>query len=466
MTTVPVNDAMYLIADVRGHPVHGTALQLFEPPADASHGYLSGIYDDLLTRAAGVKHRFCLRPRRSLTSPSGWAWERLPAQSVRLDEHIHLQGLPTPGTPRRLFQNVSRLHAVRLDWHRPLWDFDLIEGMDDGRFATVTRFHHAISDGASMVKHISGGLSSDPGDRDGAPAWLERSATDTQNLPSDTTRDGGTSLGALARAGSGALGASLLGPKLLRSLAELRGEASRLPFEAPSSMFNVKIGPARRFAGDIWPVQRLKALSAAAAVATNDVVLAMSGAALRRYMVEQKTVPDRSLVTMVPLSLRREDEYGGRAAGNLFGAVMVSLGTDHDDPLRRLEGISAGMNRAKALYASLERNEAMALAMVLMSGGLLSLLGVGGGLPRQPHNLVISNVSFGATPLYWNGARMTDVYPVSVIGDGMALNITVTRYVDSYTFGLVGCPRAVPHVHSILGYLEDALCELEHAIGI
>ena len=236
-----------------------------------------------------------------------------------------------------------------------------------------------------------------------------------------------------------------------------------MPFSAPKTMFNVKFGGARRFAAQSWPFERIQRVKAAAGVTINDVVLAMCAGALRAYLIEQNALPDSPLISMVPVNMRGEGDTSG---GNMVGTVLCSLATDVEDPGRRLETISASMRGNKEVFASLPRMEALALSGLMIAPlGLGAVPGYVAAAP-PPFNVVISNVPGPREPMYWCGARMAGDYPVSIVMDNLALNITLVSNGKNLDFGLIGCRRSVPHLQRLLGHLEDALADLERAFGV
>lgn len=262
-----------------------------------------------------------------------------------------------------------------------------------------------------------------------------------------------------------ALGATMaLGPSTVSlARAALVQQQLTLPFAAPRTMFNVKIGGARRVAAQSWLQDRLKAIKQVTGATLNDVVLAMCAGALRAYLAEQHALPDTPLVAMVPVSLRTEAEAD--AGGNMVGTILCNLATDLPDPADRLTAISASMRDNKKVFAQLPRLQALALsAMNIAPLGLAGIPGFVSSAP-PPFNVVISNVPGPTTPLYWRGARLDGNYPLSIALDGQALNITLTNTAGNLDFGLVGCRRSVPHLQRLLKHLETALAELERAVG-
>lgn len=151
-------------------------------------------------------------------------------------------------------------------------------------------------------------------------------------------------------------------------------------------------------------------------------------------------------------------------------AIMVhrgrSLAAHLDDPADRLNAIHASMRGNKNVLSQLPRAQALAVSLLLLSPAALNTLpGLAKATP-PPFNVCISNVPGAREPLYFNGARMVGNYPMSLVLDGQALNITLTSTADSLDFGVVGCRRSVPHVQRVLSHLETSLKELERAVGL
>jgi len=191
-------------------------------------------------------------------------------------------------------------------------------------------------------------------------------------------------------------------------------------------------------------------------------VLAMCAGALRRYLIEQDALPSSALTAGVPVSLRSLGAFGD--SGNAVGIVPCSLATQLADPHRRLAEIMASMNSAKAQLATQSTLQTQLLTGLIATGPLLAthIRGVADLAPTSV-NLIVSNVPGPREPLYWDGARMQGMYPLSVPQQGQALNITVVSYAGQLNFGLTGCRRRLPHLQHMLTYLEDSLSELETA---
>jgi diacylglycerol O-acyltransferase len=448
---VAPTDAMFLLPETRDQPMHVGSLQLFRPPAGAGPDSLTELYQQALA-TTDVAPVFSKRPVRGLATLGQWAWEQ--DEPVDLEHHVRHSSLPRPGRVRELLALTSRLHSTLLDRHRPLWEMHLIEGLEDGRFAVYTKLHHALMDGISALRLLERSLSTDPTARD-QPLPFAR-----QPRPS---RDGGgfDLAGLLGNGMRAATDAARLGPRIAH-LAEqaLRHQGAALPGQAPRSVLNVPISGSRRFAADSWDLDRVRAVARAADATINDVVLAMSAGALRDYLLSLDALPAAPLVAMTPISLRTGDDGDG---GNAVGTILASLGTDLADPEQRLLAVRDSMRRGKAALDGLSPLQVTALSAVTMSPLLLNtVLGVP-RFVRPPFNLVISNVPGPRDPLYWNGARLDGMYPLSIPTAGQALNITVASYAGRLQFGLTGCRRSLPHLQRLLVGLDDALGASEKA---
>lgn len=450
---MPIDDAMFLLGEAPGKPAHVIALQLFKPAPEAEANYLAETYEALL--ALEVKRTFRKRAARKVLSPTTFEWVD---DGMDLDYHVRHTALPPPGRVRELLEVVSLQHGVSLDRYRPLWEYHLIGGLNDGRFATAFKTHHALADGMTLARHVLDGLSPDPDARDCTPPWAVSPRPTAARVPRTPVRLASLIGSTVAGSVRGTIAAA-------RTLQQMAADTdASVPYEAPNSILNSSITGARRFAGDKWDHQRLKSIASTAACTVNDVVLAVCGGALRAYLLEIEALPDRSLIAMVPISLRRDaDAFNGE--GNAFGAILCDLRTTEEDPADRLDAITRSTLVAKARMNALTPGEAAAVSRAILGGAALGAIAGVTGTPRQPFNLIISNVPATREPLYWNGAELTDIYPISMISEGQAMNITVSRYAGSVMFGIVGDRAALPRLQRMLIHLDNAISDLEKAVG-
>ena len=450
MELISPTDSVFLLGESREHPMHVGGLQLYKPPEGAGPGFVRELYDHLIAQE-DVQPTFRKHPASFVGGVANLAWAY--DNDVDIDYHVRRSAVPSPGRVRELLELTSRWHSSLLDRHRPLWETHLIEGPTDGRFAIYTKIHHALIDGVSAQKLMQRAMSTDPDDTEIRAPWTLAKPKRETNRSSR--------LGSLVHAAGSV--ARLAPSTVSLARAALFEQQLMLPFGAPRTMLNVKIGGARRCAAQSWSLDRIKSVKKAAGVTVNDVVLAMCSGALRYYLLEHDALPDTPLIAMVPVSLRTEEEAD--AGGNLVGAILCNLATDADDPAERLQTINESMRSNKTVFSQLPRFQALALSAVNMSS--LALAAVPGWVASTspPFNIVISNVPGPSQPIYYAGAQLDGNYPLSIVLDGQALNITLATNAGNLDFGLVGCRRSVPHLQRLLAHLETSLKDLERAAG-
>lgn len=467
MKQLGVMDKGFLIAERREMPMHVGGLSLYTLPEGANEQQF------LAELAQNMRSADVLLPPfgdRLKTGPLGIAgaayWEPDPA--LDMEYHVRHSALPRPGRYRELFTLVSRLHGTLLERSRPLWEMHLIEGLGNRQFAVYTKTHHAAVDGARSIHVSRCMLSSDPkfiredsplslrsweaykdalkmGKRPEYSASEMRTVTDMIKSSLDSSANIFNAVKGFTRAWTG------------------RDENLYLPhLKVPRSSINTSIDGARRFVAQSWPFSRIRAVGKAFDGTFNDAVLAMCAGALRKYLQLHAELPDASLKAMVPVSLRQEGDVD---AGNAVAAISADLATNIADPAERFRAIQASVQAGKAYYREMTAKEVELFTLLMQTPSLLlQPLGLMSKMP--PYNTVISNVPGIRQTMYWNGARMDGNYPLSIITDGISMNITLVTYDQSVDFGIIACRRSVPQVQRMIDYMEDALVALEDAAGI
>jgi diacylglycerol O-acyltransferase len=456
----------FMIAESRRTPMHVGGLQLFEPPEGADNEWARNAFEKALENDA-ASSLWLKRPYRSVTTGGVWGWTQ--DDEFDLEYHARHSALPAPGRVRELLELVGRLHGTRLALERPLWEMHFIEGLSDGRVAIYTKLHHALVDGIAAMRLLGSSLSADPDDHETPPPWASRKASNKAEEEQTALSERLLQLPIGAARSALAISAEAAGlpGSLLRTLNRgLRDEAAPIALYAPKTILNRNITGARRIAAQHWEVDRIRRVAKSADATINDVVLAMCSGALRTYLLELDALPRRPLVAMVPVSLKLREGGQATADGNAVGTIMVSLATDLTDAGERLTAVHAGVKSGKDAMTGMTPNQILAMSGLGVSPAVLLPMLKLQGLSRPPFNLVISNVPGPRKPLYWQGARLTDMYPLSIPLHGQAMNITVASYDGMLNFGLTGCRRTVPRLQRLLTHLDDELHALEQAAGV
>jgi diacylglycerol O-acyltransferase / wax synthase len=455
MKPLSPTDSMFLWMETRNQPMHVAGLNLYTPPRGAGADFIQRLVQGWRQHLQAVPP-FNLRPVLKL---GRWYWDE--DGDFELDYHLRHVALPRPGRIRELLAMVSRVHGNLLDRNRPLWEAYVIEGLPGGRFATYTKIHHALVDGVSGAKMMADGLSRSAAETK-PPLWA-------QTLRKRVAPPGKAMLDRwVASAAEAARATGEILPGVGSGLWELvrssQAEAgSTTPYEAPPTPFNTEITGSRRFAAQSYSLDRLKKIGKATGATVNDVTLAICAGALRRYLLSQDVLPRKPLTAMVPVSLHGQSDDSGEG-GNQVALLLANLATHIADPMKRLKRIVASTAAAKQQLSKMGRMQKIAHGATMLAPMGVSLV-TGHARKRPAFNLVISNVPGPRETLYLDGARLDEVYPVSIPTHYLALNITISGYGDNLGFGYIACRRSVPALQRMLDYTDESILELEQALA-
>jgi WS/DGAT/MGAT family acyltransferase len=461
-------DAAWLMTESRATPNHVGGLLQFALPEDAPPDFLRRLMHDFRRHK-----RFAPPWNRRLKHP-GFALNPVPVwvedEDIDLEYHVRHAALPYPGGERELGELIGRLHSTPLDLARPPWEFTLIEGLEGGRFATYTKLHHSMIDGISGVKLLQRAMSTEAAKSvNTAPFWESAAEGKRSSEGAPPRRASGstpTIASALDVAAEALRGQMRSLPQLTTAFAKIvgrigePGEGLQVPFDSPRSVLNGRVRDKRRFATAQFELDRLRRLADAAGGTINDVVLTLCGGALRRFLIEREALPDQALTAGIPVSVRPQDDEG---TGNAISFIVSTLGTDLDDAESRFAAVRASVKHAKEHVQGLPRAAMQQYTMLLMAPTILTLLTGIGGRTRPMFNITISNVPGPKEALYWRGAELLSIYPVSIVTHGQALNITCHSYNGRMFFGFTGCHATLPGLQKIALHAEAAMQELEAA---
>jgi WS/DGAT/MGAT family acyltransferase len=380
--------------------------------------------------------------------------------------HVRHTGLPHPGGEDQLKRLAGRVFSQALDRSRPLWELWLVEGLEDDRFAILSKTHHALVDGVSGVDIATVLFDSSPDPMPVAPPeheWVPRPLPGGAQLLADSLLERATIPGEVVRG----VRATLRGPRQIAgrfatALAGLGAVAKTGLQAAPESPFNVRIGPHRRFTWVRGDLAEFKAIKNSLGGTVNDAVLAVVAGALGRYMRLQG-VPTEGVVlkAMVPISVRADVERG--ALGNKVAAMWAPLPVGMTDPIESLRTISAEMNGIK------DSGQAVGAQVLTQLTGFAppTIMAQAARLQARQRmfNLVVTNVPGPQFPLYILGRELDAMFPMVPLAENTALGIAIMSYNGQLNFGLNADYDALPELEALADELRAAIEELAAAAG-
>ncbi|MBT8471308.1 MAG: wax ester/triacylglycerol synthase family O-acyltransferase [Marinicaulis sp.] len=353
-----------------------------------------------------------------------------------IEFHVRHIALPQPGDWRQLCIQAARLHSRQLDMSKPLWEFWVIEGLDNipnipkGSYAIVSKIHHAAIDGVSGVEIAQAVHTLTPEVEDiDAPRDFKRKRKNVSGIELLARAQ----VNAVTKPFHGIGVARRMAPGALKYLAGVRrGEFSLFGNKVPRTRFNGIVSGHRVVGGEMFDLQAIKDMRNAVPEATvNDVVLAIVGGALRRYLKSKDELPGESMIAMAPVSVRSANEKG--AMGNEVSALSVALGTEIKNPISRLMFVNETTQKSKAMSNAIgarQLSDASKLAPAMVSGvaaRLYTRLGLANRI-TPIFNTVVSNVPGPPVPIYMNGAKMVASYGLGPVLDGLGIFHAVTSY--------------------------------------
>jgi WS/DGAT/MGAT family acyltransferase len=367
-----------------------------------------------------------------------------------LDYHIRHTALPAPGRWGQLQDLTARIFSQQLDRSKPLWEMWLIEGLEDDRFALITKTHHALIDGIAGVDLVTVlfDLSPNPPPTThSGRAWQPHPEPGTTHLLAAGLLGAARAGVALAESAIDALAHPERALARARDAAEGVGEivwAGLNP--APETPLNVPIGPHRRFVGVSSRLADYKLVKNAFGGTVNDVVLAVVAGALRTFLISRgRRTSGVEMRALVPVSVRAEDEH--ESGGNRIVVMRGPLPVYVADPLNRLRFVSQAMDGLKESKQALGAEviagaQNFAPPTILAQASRLNF-------STRLFNLIVTNVPGPQFPLYVLGREMLQAIPVAFLPENHALAIAIMSYNGQMNFGLLGDFDALPDIDTI-----------------
>jgi WS/DGAT/MGAT family acyltransferase len=381
--------------------------------------------------------------------------------------HVRHARLPLPGDERQLKRLCGRIVSQQLDRHKPLWEFWVVEGLEDDRFALITKVHHCLADGISGVDLLQNLLALEPTkEPDPPPRWIPEVPPDRTEL----LRDAVTRRALAPLRIAGALLEAVRDPRATWEELGERLEGLREVWEieshpASETPLNRRLGPHRRYDWIAFDLEEVNELRRRLGGTLNDLVVAVVAGAVGRFFerrgitpVEQKEFDFR---IACPVSLRSAEQRN--RYGNQISMLFVPVPIVEPDPLRRMKAVRSAIQRTKAS----KQTAAMQTLSEIGEWTLPTLMTAFArhSFQRRTSNLVVTNVPGPRHPLYLLEARLLETYPVVPLMPGQAIAIALFSYCGGLYWGINSDWDLVPDLHDFVEALEESYAELRAAAG-
>ena len=447
-------DASFLNQESDRAHMHIGAVLVFEGPPPS--------YDEFVEHVEARLH-LVPRFRQKLAFPPLQSGRPVWVDDPRLniEYHVRHSSLPAPGDDRQLQQLTGRLFSQQLDRSKPLWELWLVQGLQDNRFAIVSKTHHALVDGVSGVdlatvlfdaNPVPVGLTPPirPWEPQPEPSDANLFARGVENLAKVPIRLGRRALKVAQHPRDTAAQAI--------EVAEGLGEVAwELMNPAPDVPLNTEIGPHRTYRWVHSHLHDFRKVKDTFGGTVNDVVLAVVAGALRSWLNARgiKT-GGLELRALVPVSMRTEEERG--MMGNRLAVFRAPLPVYAEDPVERLRIVREEMGKIKQSKQVMGAEALVALndfapPTVLAQASRLNF-------STRLFNLIVTNVPGPQFPLYVLGRELETVVPVAFLPEKHALAIAIFSYNGKVSFGLLGDFDAMDDIDVVEEGLSEALREL------
>ncbi len=457
-------DASFLYLETHKSPMHIGGVYIFDPPANGEM-----TFNDFKKYIESRLHTSRVFRRRLVESPLNLGhpyWVEDP--DFNINNHLYHIALPKPGYLRQLRDAAALSFSRTMNREKPLWEIIFVEGLMDkslpkGSFAIITKAHHAAIDGMSGAEMMGALFSmSEQVQTDKPVLWQpEPIPSNLELLSQSAWQTFGTPM-QLAKITIETVSNAI---STIREVAQKSITPPPLPFTAPMTPYNTSITSNRTFGGIEIPIADLKEMKLSMPNSTiNDIVLAICAGGMRKHLKKLDALPKKSLVAMAPISLRSDDEK--KSGGNLVGAMLVSLATLEENPVRRLSLIMESARNSKSYSKAISATQLMDLvpsAVAALGARLYTSMKL--SETHSPfYNLVITNVPGPPVPLYLNGAKLRSHFGTAPILDGLGLLMVVFSYAGTLTISATSTPEIIPDIAEFLKGLHEAKDELYEAL--
>ena len=460
MDQLSPQDAQFLYMEAEGNRTHLTSISIFDQSTVPNGNVVR--FKDILAHIEGRLHMSPLFKRRLVRVPLELDFPYwVDDEHFDLEYHVRHGRLPEPSDWRQFCIHMARYHSRPLDMDRPLWEMYVCEGLDNvdwlpkGSYAIATKIHHAAADGKAIVDFFA--ALADINNK-GAPA-VPLNMSKLRRSPNPSLAEMGVRAAwHTMRSPVGLADAVMRSvPSVYRFAQNALTSRQEDKHDIPNTRFNGSISPHKMFGARAFRLDDFKSIRRAAPESTiNDIVLAVCGGALRRYLQKHDELPDESLVAWVPINARTVNTTDPDSPGNKVTSMTAPIFTDVGDPVERLQHIQSATKRSKAAKAGIsarlmtDLSQHVPAATQVLAGRLV----LRAGMASRACNLFISNVPGPQLPLYMNGALQVGAYGLAPLVHGMGLFIATPSYNGEITFNVTSTRELMPDMEFFIDCID------------
>jgi WS/DGAT/MGAT family acyltransferase len=460
MRDLSILDLAFFIAETEGSPKHVAGLMLCKKPDGAPADYCRQIIKDLKTFNRPSEPFNLVIQFVGLKGPH---WR--PCENFDIDEHVFYHNPRRTSSWLQVKEFVARLHEPVMDRTKPLWEYHLIDGIEDNRFAVYTKIHHAYADGMTMARWLDSSLSASPDDLALHPAWAlppakrKKLKKERSQLSKALTSFTATALEQVRISG----GIAKLTAQQTLELLGMTRKALSLPFQTTDrTSLTGSSSPGRSIATTFLSMKDVRQLCKATRSTLNHVALTCIDGALHRYLEDIGEPIDHPLTIQMPVNLRDGDVS---KEGNRLSVALVELAQPEADPYERHREVGYSLRNVKSHMETIPGNSMQQYTVLIaLVSELIGRLHLSDSLPTTGHTL-ISNLPGPSQTLYLRGARVEQSYPISTLVPGLRMNITLFSCGEVLNFGIVAT-KDLERLDQLADYIPQEFDKLCRAVRL
>ena len=471
MDQLSPQDAQFLYLETPDNLTHLTSIGIFDQSTVPGGEVVR--FKDILAHVESRLHMSPLFKRRLVHVPLELDFPYwVDDEHFDLEYHIRHGRLPDPGDWRQFCIHVARYHSRPLDMNRPLWEMYVVEGLDNidwlpkGSYALVTKIHHAAVDGKAIMDFF--GALADI-DNKGTPAVPLNMARLRRSPKPGIVDMAVRAAWHTVRSPIGLTDAVMRSvPSVYHVAQKLLAAQQQDKHDVPDTRFNHAVSPHKMFGAKAFRLDDFKAIRTVVPGSTiNDVVLAVCGGALRRYLKHHGELPDDSLIAWVPINARTSSKADSHSPGNNVTSMTAPIFTDVGNDVDRLGCIHEATKLSKEAKAGVsarlmtDLSQHVPAATQVLAGRLV----LRAGMAARTCNLFISNIPGPQVPLYMNGAQQVGAYGLAPLVNGMGLFIATPSYNGEITFNVTSTREIVPDMDFFIECIGASLESLKAALN-